>query len=409
MRKQRFIRLLILGLLSAIGPFSIDMYLPGFPDIAKDLHTNISNVSLTLSGFFIGIAAGQLLYGPLLDKYGRKKPMCIGIILYILASFGCMFATSIEMLIALRFLQAIGGCVGMVGSRAVVRDLFDVTENAKIFSLLMLVVGISPIIAPTVGSYLSAAFDWRALFLVLGTIGIVILLMVIIWLPESKKADPSYSLYPRAILGKFGTVLQQRQFLVYTITGSFTAAGLYAYIAGSPHVFMEIFGVSEKTYGWIFTIVAAGLITATQINAFILKRYSSAFIISRAVSFQVLTGILLVTGFALHWWGLYTSIGLCCLFLACQGFTFPNASALAIAPFQENAGSASALLGCIQMAIGTFSTVMVSIFHNNTAVPMGGIMALCAVTALCVLFLGRKREKSGNAAENQLLTAENQL
>ncbi|HEX7756735.1 MAG TPA: MFS transporter, partial [Niabella sp.] len=157
MRKQRFIRLLILGLLSAIGPFSIDMYLPGFPDIAKDLHTNISNVSLTLSGFFIGIAAGQLLYGPLLDKYGRKKPMCIGIILYILASFGCMFATSIEMLIALRFLQAIGGCVGMVGSRAVVRDLFDVTENAKIFSLLMLVVGISPIIAPTVGSYLSAA------------------------------------------------------------------------------------------------------------------------------------------------------------------------------------------------------------------------------------------------------------
>ncbi|MBZ4190856.1 multidrug effflux MFS transporter [Niabella beijingensis] len=402
MKEQRFIRLLILGLLSAIGPFSIDMYLPGFPDIAKDLHTDVSKVSLTLSGFFVGISVGQLLYGPLLDKYGRKRPLYIGMALYILASFGCVFATSIEMLIGLRFLQAIGGCVGMVASRAIVRDLFDVTENAKIFSLLMLVVGVSPIIAPTLGGYLAAAFGWQSIFMVLGTIGAVILGMVIFLLPESKKPDPHYSLYPRSILGKFGTVFKEQQFVTYALAGSFTAAGLYAYIAGSPHVFMELFGVSEQVYGWIFTIVAAGLVAATQINARILRVRTSEYIIPRAVSFQTLAGLLLFAGFALNWWGLYSSIILCCIFLACQGFTFPNASALAIAPFRENAGSASALLGCIQMAVGALSTVLVSIFHNETAVPMGGIMAFCAFTALCILLFGRKAiKKRKDSIESQ--------
>lgn len=391
---------MILGLLSAIGPFSIDMYLPGFPDIAKDLHTNVSRVALTLSGFFIGIAIGQLLYGPLLDKYGRKKPMYIGMVLYVLASFSAPFVKTVEMLIALRFLQAIGGCVGMVASRAMVRDLFDVTESAKVFSLLMLVVGVSPIIAPTVGGYLAAAFGWPSIFMVLGSIGAVILVMVIIWLPESKKPDPHYSLYPKAILGKFGAVMKNSTFLVYTFTGAFTAAGLYAYISGSPHVFMEIFGVSERVYGWIFAIIAAGLIIATQINAQILKRVSSNDIIPRAVSFQVLTGILLFAGFALNWLGLYGGIVLCCLFLACQGFTFPNASALAIAPFRNDAGSASALLGFIQMAVGASVTAVMSLFHSTSAVPMAGVMALCAITAIIILLFGGKTLKKQSLAIN---------
>lgn len=393
MKQQRFIRLLILGLLSAIGPFSIDMYLPGFPDIAKDLNTDVSKVSLTLSGFFIGISIGQLLYGPLLDKYGRKKPMYFGLALYIATSFGCTIAKSVEVLIALRFLQAIGGCVGMVASRAVVRDLFDVKENARIFSLLMLVVGISPIVAPTVGGYLSAALGWRSIFIVLGSIGTVILLMVIFLLPESKEPDSSYSLHPKAILSKFGAVFKEKQFVVYAFAGAFTAAGLYAYIAGSPHVFMEIFGVTKQTYGWIFTIVAAGLVAATQINARILNRHTSEYIIPRAVAFQSITGILLFVGFIMGWWGLHSSVVLCCIFLACQGFTFPNASALAIAPFKENAGSASALLGGVQMAVGALATVLVSVFHNETATPMGGIMALCAFTALCILYFGRRSLK----------------
>ena len=397
---NKFIRILILGLLSAIGPFSIDMYLPGFPAIAKNLQTDVSYVAYTLSAFFVGISIGQLLYGPLLDKYGRKKPLYFGLLLYIVASAGCIFSYSIESLIALRFLQALGGCVGMVASRAIVRDLFDVEENAKIFSLLMLVIGISPIIAPTLGGYVTTALGWRYIFLILTLIGIIILVLVKFLLPESKEPDAAYSLKPRFILRKFAGVFKETQFVTYAITGALTASGLYAYIAGSPHVFMEIFGASEKTYGWIFAIVAGGLILATQLNTQLLKISKSEKIIPRAIVFQTITGLLLLTGFINNWWGLESSVVLCCIFLACQGFTFPNASALALAPFEKNAGSASALLGCLQMAVGTLSSAMVSLFHNNSATPMAAIMALCAALALTVLLLGRRAIKYKAANKN---------
>lgn len=390
MQNKKFIRILILGLLSAIGPFSIDMYLPGFPAIAKDLQSDVSQVSLTLSSFFVGISIGQLLYGPLLDKFGRKKPLYYGLTVYVLASLGCMFIDSIEMLITLRFLQALGGCVGMVASRAIVRDLFSVEENAKIFSLLMLVIGVSPIIAPTLGGYVSSHLGWRYIFLILTIIGAIILAMVIFLLPESRKPDPDYSLKPKFILNRFGTVFKEPQFVTYAFTGAFTAAGLYAYISGSPHVFMEIFGASDTAYGWIFAIIAGGLIIATQLNTQLLKFTSSEKIIPRAITIQLITGALLLLGFIFNWWGLYSSVALCCIFLACQGFTFPNASALALAPFHQNAGSASALMGCVQMAVGTLTSALVSILHNKTAVPMGLIMALCSATALTVLLFGRR-------------------
>lgn len=373
---SKAVKIFILGLLSAIGPFSIDMYLPGFPDIANDLQTNVSNISLTLSSFFIGISAGQLLYGPLLDKYGRKKPLYFGLGLYILASLGCALATSINMLIALRFLQALGGCAGMVASRAMVRDLFEVKDNAKVFSLLMLVVGVSPIIAPTLGGFITATAGWRYVFGMLLLIGTIILILNIFILPESHKPIHNYSLAPKFILQKFAEVFKQPQFVIYTFVSAFTASGLYAYIAGSSHVFMDIFGASEKTYGWIFSIIAASLVLATQVNAYILKFTTSEKIISKAVFIQSFTGLMLLIGFSKNWWGQTETIILCAVFLGCQGFTFPNASALALAPFNNNAGSASALIGCIQMAVGATSTVLVSIFHNKTAVPMSFVMFL---------------------------------
>lgn len=387
---NRFLKIFILGLLSAIGPFSIDMYLPGFPSIAQELHTDVSKISLTLSSFFIGISVGQLIYGPLLDKYGRKKPLYFGLSLYIVASLGCALSTSVNMLIAFRFLQAIGGCAGMVASRAMVRDMFDVEENAKIFSLLMLVIGVSPIIAPTLGGYVTAVWGWRYVFGILLAIGAIILFLCITILPESKRPDPHYSLAPKFILKKFSEVFREPQFVIYSITGSFTAAGLYAYIAGSPHVFMEIFKATEEQYGWIFSIIAGGLVLATQINAQILKLTTSQKIVPRAIIFQCFAGTVLLAGFIWHWWGLNSSVVICCIFLACQGFTFPNASALAIAPFEQNAGSASALMGCIQMATGTLSSVLVSIFHNDTAVPMAFVMALCAFIALSILITGKR-------------------
>src|SRR6187200_3294365 len=189
-RTNKFHLITILGLLTAIGPFSIDMYLPAFPDIAKGLHTTVAQVTLSLSSFFIGIAAGQLLYGPLLERFGRKKPLYVGLCIYLLASIGCALAASVNALIILRLIQALGGCVGMVAARAMVRDLFEVKENAKIFSTLMLVVAVSPIIAPTLGGYITAALGWHYVFVMLIIIDVLILTGIYFMLPETKKPDP---------------------------------------------------------------------------------------------------------------------------------------------------------------------------------------------------------------------------
>jgi DHA1 family bicyclomycin/chloramphenicol resistance-like MFS transporter len=389
-RKNKFILLLTLGLLTAIGPFSIDMYLPGFPDISRSLGTTVAQISLSLSSFFIGISFGQLLYGPLLDRFGRKKPLYVGLTLYILASVGCAMAASANALIAWRLFEALGGCVGMVAARAMVRDLFPVNENAKVFSTLMLVVGVSPIIAPTAGGYLTALVGWRSVFIVLTIMAAGILALVHFSLPESKKPDPYYSLKPKPIFIAFGNVLKEPQFYTYALTGSVAAAGLYAYIAGSPYVFMQLYHVSERHYGWIFALIAFGLITATQINTVLLKTYTSQQIIRVALSFQCTTGLLLLVGSIYGWLGLYSTIFLLFIFLSCQGFTFPNSSALCMAPFSKNAGSASALMGGIQMAIGATTSAIVSYLSNHTSIPMTGTMAVCSATSLCIFLAGKK-------------------
>ncbi len=387
----RPVLILILGLLSAIGPFSIDMYLPGFPTIAADLDTTIDDVSYSLSSFFIGICIGQLICGPLLDRFGRKGPLYAGLVIYILASLGCAFSDSVELLIGFRFLQALGGCVGMVAPSAIVRDVFPVNENAKIFSLLILILGVSPIIAPTVGSLVIASFGWHAVFLVLATITALLLLAVIFLLPESKGPDPTKSLHPVPIFRGFLGVLKQPQFFTYAFSGAIAAAGLFAYLAGSPFVFMEIYGVTEQQYGWIFGLVAAGLITSSQVNNVLLRKYSSAQIIRVVLLVQTSIGVLLCLGSVLNLLNLYSTIALIFLFLSCQGFSFPNSSALSLAPFTKEAGSASALMGALQMGFGAAASALVGMINNGTTIPMTGVMAACAGAGLLILFLGNRR------------------
>lgn len=398
--KKNFYLILILGLLTAIGPFSIDMYLPAFPDIAKGLHTTVAQVMLSLSSFFIGISAGQLLYGPLLERFGRKKPLYLGLFIYLVASVGCAMAASVNALIMLRLLQALGGCVGMVAARAMVRDLFEVKENAKIFSMLMLVVAVSPIIAPTLGGYVTALFGWRYVFVVLIVVALLILTGIHFLLPESKKPDPNFSLRPAPILSNFAGIIKHPQFYTYALTAAISAAGLYAYISGSPYVFMELFQVSEKQYGWIFALIAMGLIGSSQINTLLLKNYSSDQLIKAALICQSMIGVILA-GLSLFGWNeLFVTIFLIFTFLCCQGFIFPNASALSLAPFGHNAGSASALMGAIQMCIGASASAVVSLLQNHTSLPMAGVMACCAMTALLVFSLGRKiiTQRAGTSA-----------
>ena len=389
-RKKKFYLILILGFLTAIGPLSIDMYLPAFPAIAKSLNTSVARVTLSLSSFFIGISVGQLFYGPLLERFGRKKPLYAGLCIYLLASVGCAMAASVDALIALRLFQALGGCVGMVAARAMIRDLFDVKENAKIFSTLMLVVAVSPIIAPTLGGYITAALGWHYVFIMLIIIDVLILTGIYFMLPETKKPDPGFSLKPGSIIKSYASVITHPQFYTYAFTAAVSAASIYAYIGGSPHVFMEIYKVNEKQYGWIFALIAMGLIGASQLNSVLLRNYTSEQIIKAALTCQTIIGAVMVLISLFGWGDLFVTIFFIFIFFCCQGFVFPNASALSLASFGHNAGSASALLGGIQMGIGAGTSALVSFLQNNTALPMIGVMACCTISALSVFSFGRK-------------------
>jgi len=387
-RKQYSYMILILGSLATVSPFSIDMYLPGFPRIATDLNTTIDKVQLSLTGYLIGICIGQILYGPLLDRFGRKKPLYVGLFIYILASIGCALTSSVEALIVMRFFQAIGGCVGLVSSQALVSDLFTKEKRAEVFSMITLVIAVSPMIAPTVGGYVTSAFGWHWVFIILGGIVLLIIGAIYFFLPAGKMPDPSVSLKPQAVIGSFLTVLRQPQFLIYTLAGGLATAAPFAYIAGSSDVFMNIYKVSEQQYGWIFAFLAFAMIGSTQLNHFLLKKYNSEQIIKTTLLYQSVVGTLLVVGVYYNWYNLYTLIGMMFIFLTGQGLTGPNTSALSLAPFKKHTGSASALMGSWRMGAGAIISIIVSVLHNNTAIPMVAMMAACSLVSLVILFVG---------------------
>ena len=403
-RKQYLFMILILGSLATISPFSIDMYLPGFPRIATDLNTTIDKVQLSLTGYLIGICIGQILYGPLLDRFGRKKPLYAGLIIYMLASIGCAFTTSVNALIIMRFFQAIGGCVGLVASQALVSDIFAKDKRAEVFSMITLVIAISPMIAPTVGGYVTAAFGWNWIFFILSGIAVAILSGVYFFLPTGKEPDTSVSLKPQAVLGSFFTVLRQPQFLIYTLAGGLATAAPFAYIAGSSDVFMNIYKVTEQQYGWIFAFLAVAMIGSTQLNHFLLKKYNSEQIIKTTLLYQSVVGTLLVLGVYNNWYNLYTLIGMMFIFLTGQGLTGPNTSAISLAPFKKHTGSASALMGSWRMGAGAIISIIVSVLHNNTAIPMVGMMAACSLVSLVILFVGNATVN--NAARNRDVESE---
>ncbi|MGV6944210.1 multidrug effflux MFS transporter [Sphingobacterium kyonggiense] len=374
--------LLILGLLSAIGPFSIDLYLPAFDTIAHDFNTQVENVQLSLTSFFVGIAFGQIIYGPLLDKYGRKKPLLVGLAIYVVASILCAFTRDINHLILLRFLQALGSCGGMVGARAMVTDYYSSREAARVFSLLMLVIGVSPILAPSIGAFMLQHLDWHFIFIFLTILAALILVGTRFFLPESYAGNKDLSLAPSSILKNFWEVLSNRTFISYCLIGSISSAGTYAYLAGSSYIMQSIFGLSKSEYGLAFAFVASAMIIATQLNRWFLKRWSSAQISRIANIWQAAVGILMILAIGLDMLSFPVLLILIFMFLFGYGFIFPNTSAIALSPFKALAGSASALLGCIQMAIGALASAVVSLLHNETAWPMLSVMCAGAVASL---------------------------
>ena len=402
-RKQHFVVILILGALATISPFSIDMYLPGFPAIANDLKTSIGQVQLSLTSYFVGIAVGQLLYGPLLDRYGRIKPLYIGLAGYVIASIGCAFTSSVDALIIARFAQALGGCVGMVAAQTLVRDLFPVNKTAQAFSLITLVIAVSPMIAPTVGGYVSAGIGWHWIFIILAVITALIILAVHFYLPKGRAADASLSLAPTAVLGNFRIVVKNDQYLIYTLAGGLGTAAPFAYIAGSPDVFMNIYGVTEQQYGWIFAGLAVAIIGSTQLNHLLLKRFKSEDLVKTALFYQGIAGAIMVAATLYGSISLPVMLVLMFIFLSGHGIIGPNATALSLAPFSKYAGSAAALLGSWRMGMGALITGLVSFLHNNTALPMAAMMAACAWTSLGILLAGnaivRRRQPTDKTEE----------
>lgn len=394
MTKAHYFKLiLILGSLTALGPFSIDMYLPGFAQIATDLNTTVASVAMTLSSYFIGISAGQLLYGPLLDRYGRKKPLFIGMLVYIAASLGCVFVKDIDTFIGLRFIQAVGSCAATVASVSMVRDFFPVKDIPKVFSLLMLVVGLSPMLAPTVGGYVTDWYGWHMVFVILMFIGIIIMLAAQFGLPDSYVPDTTISLKPKPILLNFASVLKEPQFYTYAFTGAIAFSGLFTYVAASPIVFMDIYKVDPKMYGWIFAFMSLSFILASQLNSVLLKWYSSEQLILGALITQSAVALVFLFLAINNMLGLYQTITMLFLFLACLGISNPNTAGLTLAPFTKNAGSASALMGAIQLGLGALASFAVGTFVKESIYPMVIIMAASTIIALVVLLIGKRRIK----------------
>ena len=389
-KRRNFFIILMLGVLTTISPFSIDLYLPAFPQIAVALHDSVANVSLSLSSYFIGLAVGQIVYGPLLDRFGRKKPLYCGLVLFIIASIGCILATNVETMIVFRFVQALGGCGAGVAATAMVRDFFPVKDSSKIFSLLMLILGVSPLLAPTVGGLVATHLGWQWIFILLITIVIAISIATT-FLPEAHQPDPTVSLKIKPVMATFWAILKEPQFFTYTLAGAFSFAGLLTYVAGSSIIFINGFHVSVQAYGLIFASLTIGFIGGNQLNIWLVRKHQSETIFRVAITTQLIFVTIFLIGTWLGWYDLKATLVLLFLSLSCVGLVSPNGTALALAPFAKNAGSASALMGSLQIGVSALSSTGIAIFKAESMFPVIAIMFVTTLIGFLILMVGGRQ------------------
>lgn len=373
--RRRLGLVLILGALTAFAPLSIDMYLPAFPALETTFEASASAVQATLAMFFIGLSLGQSVHGPLSDRLGRRRPLMIGIGIYVAASIGAVFAPDIETLAVLRFIQAIGGCAGVVIARAMVRDLFDERESARIFSMLMLVMGLAPILAPLIGGQILIHADWRAIFWVLAGFGALCLLAVAVLLRESLPPVRRQTGGLVPVLKAYGRLLADPAFMGFAGASSLVMAGLFAYVTGSPFLFITLYKVSPQDYGILFSLNAAGFILASQVNVRLLRRSDGRAILKAGLAGNAICGLLLAGAvlsrpehLMVIWIPLFLS-------LFCLGFVAANAMAAAMSRAGGNAGAASALIGVMQFGLGAIAGAMLGVIADGTAGPMGLMIA----------------------------------
>ena len=387
---------LILAALIAFGPLSVDMYLPALPSIQREFHTDPAGVQLTLSTYLLGLAVGQMLYGPLSDRIGRKRPLYAGLVLYILASIGCAIAPDIATLQAMRFLQAIGGCAGMVISRAVVRDLFEHQEAARVYSILLLVMGVAPILAPLVGGQVLVLVGWRAIFGGLAIFG-ALCLAASLWILPETRAVRSGRHGMHSMMHDIGALVRDRLFVGYSLALGFAMASMHAYFATSPILFIDFYGVAPTNYGWIFGSNAAGFILFSQINRVFLRRTTADNVLRWAswAQLAIALGLLAVASTAAGgMWGLLPAIF--CV-IAILGLMHPNALAGAMMVEPSRAGTASALVGTAQFTICALTAWLSGFVPLPAAMPLATavmvVVALSFVTRVALVRRGRSAER----------------
>jgi MFS transporter, DHA1 family, multidrug resistance protein len=377
----------LVGGLTALAPLSIDMYLPGLPDMAVELGGSVSGVQLSLTACLAGLALGQLVAGPLSDRYGRRPPLVVGLAGFAVASVLCAFAPNVPTLVLLRLLQGLFGAAGLVISRAIVRDLYDGVEAVKFFSLLMLVTGMAPILAPLVGVQILHMAGWRTIFIVLGAFGVFILAGTLIRIPET---HPPARRRPSGILvtvRRLAALLRDRSLLGYALTTGFSFAAMFAYIAGSPFVVQNVYGASPLVFSLVFGANAIGMMIAAQINGRLAGRIAPGAALTVALFVMNAAGLLLVAVVLADLPQLFAVLVPLFVFIATLGIVMPNATALAMSLHPEAAGSASALLGVLQFIVGAAAAPLVGLAGPDTAVPMAVVMAVLGISAFFALAL----------------------
>ncbi len=393
MSKRNTKIILILGSLTTLVPFSVDTYLPAVPEIADNFGTSPARMSFSLTTFFIGFALGQLIYGPLLDRFGRKKPLYIGLGVSILSSIACMVSGDEVLFIIFRFIQALGASAATVAAITMVRDFFSQDESARVFSMLILVIGTSPLLAPSIGGFIATHLGWRWIFVFLSLHATALFAVAYFILPVKYQANPDISLKIRKQATTYLTILRQPQFLTFVLAGAFSFSTLFIYIAGSPIIFMQVFDIKSQNFGLIFALLSTGFIGGSQLNVLLLKKFSSRQIFRVAITAQMTTALVFLLGALEGWYDVVSTIIIFFLLLLCLGFNAPNALSLAFEPLSGNLGSASALLGTIRIGTAGLASAGIGLFQTKTSLPVAIMISATAVIAVLVFLIGHGRQK----------------
>lgn len=396
----------IVGALSAFGPLSTDLYLPGIPSLARNLHATASEAQLTLTACFVGLGLGQLVAGALSDKFGRRGPLLVGLVGFTITSLLCAASPSILILIILRVLQGVAASAGIAIARAIVRDLHSGIEAAKFFSLLMLVTGIAPILSPVIGAQLLRISSWRATFIFLVFVGVMLFATVAVGLRETLPRELRRGDALKSSVTFMRSALHDRLFIGYAVTSGLATAALLTYIAGSPFVIEDIYNVSPQLFSLIFACNAGGLVIVSQINRRILGRFSPEFLLTFGAAMSALAGISLFAVAAVDVHEIWAILPLFFVIVSSVGVITPNATALAMTHYPRQAGSASAVLGVVQFGLAGLAAPLAGISGAKTALPLSTILAVLGVLAIGSLILSARREAAGPPNDSRAIAVQ---